>query len=415
MPAYLRLVAHPAERKAYELASHGPGNRASERRLADAGRPHEAQNRALGVLPQLAYREVFEDSVLDFVEAEVILVEDLAGVRDVEVVVGGDRPWEVREPLEVGPDHRVLRRLRRDDAQSLQLVVGSLARRLRQLRRVELLAQLLELRGAAVPLAELALDRPHLLPEIELLLVLRQLRLDLALDLRAELEELDLAIQDRRQPLQARSDVQRVEEVLLLLERDVQIRRDQVGDLARVLDVHHHELQLVGQIRDHRHELRELVHEVRLDGVEVLRGLVLVHQRPRAADEEGIVLEVVLDLDAAQSLDEDAHALIGVLEHLEQAAGRAPRVQAFGARLLVVRGLLRHQPEHAVSGEAVLDELQRRAARDRQRHDGRREDDHAAQRKNRQALGDRNAAGVLLEPIEPLAGGSALRLPFHFR
>ena len=88
--ADLRLVAHAAERDADELAAHGARDRAAERGLAGARRPDEAQDRSLGVLLELAHREVLEDAVLDLLEVVVVLVEDLAGVRDVEVVLGRD-------------------------------------------------------------------------------------------------------------------------------------------------------------------------------------------------------------------------------------------------------------------------------------------------------------------------------------
>ena len=47
MAADFGLVAHAAERHADELAAERFGNRPGQRRLADAGRPDEAENRAL--------------------------------------------------------------------------------------------------------------------------------------------------------------------------------------------------------------------------------------------------------------------------------------------------------------------------------------------------------------------------------
>ena len=55
MTADLRLVTHAAERDALELAPDGTGDRATERRLARARRPDEAQDRALRVLLELAH------------------------------------------------------------------------------------------------------------------------------------------------------------------------------------------------------------------------------------------------------------------------------------------------------------------------------------------------------------------------
>ena len=52
-------------------------DRPRERRLADARRADEAQDRPLDVGVQLAHREVFEDAVLRLLEARVIGVEHL--------------------------------------------------------------------------------------------------------------------------------------------------------------------------------------------------------------------------------------------------------------------------------------------------------------------------------------------------
>ena len=78
MPANLRLVADAAERDAHELPGHRPRNRLSERRLADAGRADEAENRPLHVAFELSYGQVLDDALLDLVEVVVILVEHLS-------------------------------------------------------------------------------------------------------------------------------------------------------------------------------------------------------------------------------------------------------------------------------------------------------------------------------------------------
>src|SRR5207249_3310728 len=200
-----------------------------------------------------------------------------------------------------------------------ELLLGGLERLGRHPRLLDAPAQLLDLGRLAVTLAEFLLDRLHLLAEVELLLVLVELGLDLRLDLVPQLEQLDLAVQDGGELLEPRPHVERGEQVLLLLERDVQVGGDQVGHLARVLDVHHHHLQLVGQVGDHGDELGELVHHVGLDGIQVLGGLEAVLQVADAGAEVRLALRVGGDLDAAEALHQDAHALVGVLEQLEDA------------------------------------------------------------------------------------------------
>ena len=111
--ADLRLVAHAADRHAHELAAERARDRLAERGLADAGRADEAEDLARDLVAQLRDREVLDDPLLDLVEVEVVVVEDLAGVVEVEVVLGVRAPRQRDDPLEVGADHAVLgRRLR---------------------------------------------------------------------------------------------------------------------------------------------------------------------------------------------------------------------------------------------------------------------------------------------------------------
>jgi len=79
------------------------------------------------------------------------------------------------------------------------------------------------------------------------------------------------------------------------------------------------------------------------------------------------------------------------------------RVEALGRGRLLLGVLLLREAEHAIGGEAALDQLERGAARDEQRHDGRGEDHHPAQRQDGQLGRHRDAARVLVEAEEALA------------
>ena len=81
--------------------------------------------------------------------------------------------------------------------------------------RLDLLGELLDLLGLVVALAELLLDRLHLLAQEVLALVLADLGLHLRLDLRPELEHLELLDQDPVQVVHPRADVERLEHLLL--------------------------------------------------------------------------------------------------------------------------------------------------------------------------------------------------------
>src|SRR5581483_8994686 len=72
----LRLVAHAAERDAGEAPPQRLGDALAERRLADAGRPHETQDPAARRAVEGAHRQVFQDALLDGREVVVVAVED---------------------------------------------------------------------------------------------------------------------------------------------------------------------------------------------------------------------------------------------------------------------------------------------------------------------------------------------------
>ena len=132
-----------------------------------------------------------------------------------------------------------------------ELALGRLAHVLGQLdRRRAARAARSTSAALGVALAELVLDRLQLLAEEELALALLHLGLHLRLDLRAELEHLELAVEDARDLAQALLDVGELEQALLLLGLDAERRRDEVAERARVVDVRRRELELLGEVRN---------------------------------------------------------------------------------------------------------------------------------------------------------------------
>src|SRR5205807_9570239 len=103
----------------------------------------------------------------------------------------------------------------------------------------------------------LFLDRLQLLAEIELALSFLELGLHLRLDLRPELEDLELSVEDERDRAEPVLDVLHLEQLLLLLGLEAKRRRDEVAERARVVDVRGGDLQLLGQVRDEADDPRE--------------------------------------------------------------------------------------------------------------------------------------------------------------
>src|SRR6185436_13111737 len=103
------------------------------RGLAGARRPDQREDRArLGieldatVLAELAHREVLGHTVLDVLEAGVVLVEHGARADGVETLLRALTPRHRDHPVEVGPDHACLAALIASALEAPELLEGLL-------------------------------------------------------------------------------------------------------------------------------------------------------------------------------------------------------------------------------------------------------------------------------------------------
>ena len=370
-----------------------PGDRAAKRGLADAGRTDEAEDRSAGVGLELSHREELEDPVLDLLDVVVILVEHLARVLEVEVVLGRLVPRQRGDPLEIAAHHPVFRHRGLQALESRELAVGLLAHLLGKLGRVELLAQLGDLRLHLVGLAKLLLDGLELLAQEVLALALVELGLDLRLDLRADRHHLELARQDLRQPAQPLADVDLLEQRLLLLGLEPQCPRDQVREHAGIVDVGDHDLELLGQVGHLLDDVGErLLHVAHQRGQ--LRGLVddvgrLGHLRHQV----GLGLQPVLDPHPLPALDQDPQRPVGHADHAGDDAEHADRVQILGTGRFCLRVGAGDHRDRAVAAQDVVDQLDAALLPDVERDQHVGEGHGVAQRQHAHALGERRGAG----------------------
>ena len=126
-----------------------------------------------------------------------------------------------------------------------------------QRRRRDLLAQLVDLRLLRIFLAKLLLDRLQLLAQEELALALVDPLLDLAAQLVAKLEQLDLAFEQCLHPLILGPQPVDLQDLQALLHVDPQTGGDQIQQAPRAVLVHGPVDQLVRQERRDRHQPRE--------------------------------------------------------------------------------------------------------------------------------------------------------------
>src|SRR5207247_5627346 len=78
MAADLRFVPHATERHAREAPPQRLGDALAQRRLADAGRPHETEDAAARLRVEGAHREILEDTLLHRLQVVENAREDIA-------------------------------------------------------------------------------------------------------------------------------------------------------------------------------------------------------------------------------------------------------------------------------------------------------------------------------------------------
>ena len=184
---------------------------------------------------QLAHGQVLRDAVLDVLEAGVVGVEHLAGVHGIELLVGALAPRHGDQPVEVVADHRGLAGLLAHALQAAELLERLLARPRRACRPRRSWCGTPPRRDAGV-LAQLALDRLHLLAQEVLALLLVRAGLDVVADLLAQLELGEPLALDLHGQLEPLGHVERLEHLDLLLERHVGRVADRVGQRAGLGD-----------------------------------------------------------------------------------------------------------------------------------------------------------------------------------
>ena len=357
MAADLGLIAHAAEGHAHELAVGGARDALAERGLADARRTDQAEDRALELLDALLHGEILHDALLHLLQPVVILVEYLLGAGDVLQDLGALLPRHLDQPVDVVAHHGGFRRHGRHHLQLVELAGGLLPRLFRHAGARDLLLELGDLVATLVHLAELFLNGLHLLIQVVLALALLHLRLDAAADALLDLQHVHLALDGDQDVLEALTDVENLQHLLLLAELERHVRRNRVGEPSRVLDPGkggQHlrrdllvELHVLLELRDDR--AREHVHlplVVRLDVGEErqLRRVVIAR------------IELV-DAGAVDALDEHLDRAVRQLQQLQDRGHGADAVEILPLGVIDVGLLLRDQHDALVAAHGHVQRL----------------------------------------------------------
>ncbi len=394
--ADFRLVADAAKGDPHELPVHGARDRLAERRFSHPGGADEAEDRPLHVALQLPHREVLDDPFLDLVEVVVILVQDLPRLDEVQAILGGLRPRDVENPVQVRPDHLVFRRGRRHPLEAIHLTLRHAMGILRQRSIVDAPAQVRDLGSFLLP--KLLLDRLQLLPQVVLTLRVGHFLLRLRFDLALQFEKRDLARERAGHRLELHHEPVLFEELLLVLDLHVDQAAHEVREPHRLVDAHDDRAKLLRQAAGEVQGAIDLLAQrpdVRLD----LDRLFLLLGQHREPCREDAVLARDVTSRARDAFDEHVEARSARrLRHLADDADSANWKEITRLRIVGL-GLLQREEDHAVAAERSVDRLDRHGAIDGKRLNGQREEDGAAKRDDRKLVGELLRSGGLHESI----------------
>jgi hypothetical protein len=316
----------------------------------------------------------------------VLGVHDALGLLEVDDLFGLLRPRQRDDPVEIRPRHGVFRGRGRHLREPIELAQGFLLHGLGQAGGFELGAQLFDLTRLIVAFTELFLDGLELFSQEVIALVLADLRLHLALDLRTELEDLEFLDQQAVEQVEAGAHIERLQHFLLGFGGNgAEAGGDEIRQAARVGNVGGERLQVVGHQRRQRHDLLEVRLDVALQRVNLEPVFFLQHLGcfADAAAQVRTLRGDLFETHARQALHDDAEAAVGQLEHLVDLTGGADRMQIALRRLVFAGFALREHGNGLAARHGLVDQLDGTFARHRERHERLRKQHRVAQRQHR--------------------------------
>ena len=113
----------------------------AEARLTNARRADEAEDGRFGFRIQLDDRQMFKDALLDVFEVIVILVENLLGLIQIQIVRAALVPGQIQNPFEISANDVIVGRGGGQPLKPFKLAFGFLEHLFRQAGLLDALAQ----------------------------------------------------------------------------------------------------------------------------------------------------------------------------------------------------------------------------------------------------------------------------------
>ena len=399
MPADFRLVVQAAERDTPELAAQRRRHRLAQRGLTHTRRAVEAEYRGFEVALELDDGQVFEDTLLDLLQPEMVAVELLARAIQIEIVLGHLVPREFQQQLQVGHLHRIFGHGGIQPLDLLQLFLEGFADLLGPVLLLGLLAHLLDVGIGAI--AQFVLDRAHLLLQVIVALLLVDLLLHALLYLVLQLGQLLFSDQYLEQLAGTGQQAGGLQQRLAVFVRKLHVRADEIDDAALGVDVLDGEGRLLGHRRrnvdDVERHVADRIHEgLELDALQVGRRIA---QGGHPGPEIGLGRNVFAYFDLLQAVQDHREVPVGHFEDFDDARRGADLVHVVRRGVFDVALALQHGAQNAAFGIHGTYEADALVASHGDRGDRTGEEHRTAQRKDRDdfrhfdLLGDLVAAG----------------------
>ena len=335
MATDLGLIVQTAERDAHILALQGGGDGAAQRGLAHSGRAVEAEDGRLEVATHLEHGKVFEDALLDLLQAVVVAVEHAARILHIEVVGGILAPGEAEHHLQVVELYVVVGRLGIDALELHHLLLEGVGHLLAPQLLLGLAAQFVDVLILHTA-AQLVLDVLQLLLQEVLALLLVDFLTGAQLDAGLEVGKLHFAVEDREQVGGTLLERLLLQELHLLLHVEGEVRTHEVDQEHAVGDVLDGKCRIGLHVFGGLDEAHGKVLAVVDDGLELAAAALGEHlgERHHLAREVGARRYDAGELQALHALQDDRSGLVGHLEDAHHTRCGTYLIEVFLLRVL---------------------------------------------------------------------------------
>ena len=163
MTADISFIPNAAETHADIFAAESSGNTAADRSFAGAGSAHEEQDRALLLLTKVHDRDLLNDTLFDFLQSIMILIENLLRLVKINIFRRLCLPGKAGHKIEIIIKHAGLLRIRALLLQTVQDFLRLGPRRFIHARLFDLLLEFLHIGHVlGMHLVQLILEVFHL-------------------------------------------------------------------------------------------------------------------------------------------------------------------------------------------------------------------------------------------------------------